>query len=286
MAISSGGTLNVLSGGTLDDATVASGGFLHLSAGATASAIAISGGTLDLGADALLNGGLSFTSGGTLKLESSSSLTNVISGFASGDEIDLASTAFVSSYHPVWDAGTGTLSIEDSAANNSVIGSFALSGNFTSRNFSVASDGSGGTAIRFANSTSAPEDFNGDGISDVLFRQDSSGDTGYYQLNSNGTLQGWHDIGGSSTAYSAVGTGDFNGDGISDVLFRNASSGDVGFYQLNNNGTLQGWHDIGGSSTAYDVAGVGDFNGDGVSDVLFRNAATGDTCLLYTSRCV
>ena len=128
-----------------------------------------------------------------------------------------------------------------------------------------------------ANFTNVATDFSGDGVSDILFRNNATGDTGFYQMNSNGTLQGWHGIGGSSTAYAVVGVGDFNGDGILDILFRNNATGDIGFYQMNSNGTLQGWHGIGGSSTAYAVVGVGDFNGDGVSDILLRNNATGDT---------
>ena len=100
-------------------------------------------------------------------------------------------------------------------------------------------------------------DFNGDGTSDILFRNDATGDVGFYQMN-NGANAGWHEIGFSSTAYSIVGTGDFNGDGTTDILFRNATNGDVGFYQMSN-GALQGWHDIGLSSTAYSVATVGDY---------------------------
>ncbi|MGY4171593.1 beta strand repeat-containing protein [Bradyrhizobium sp. USDA 4529] len=123
----------------------------------------------------------------------------------------------------------------------------------------------------------AASDFNRDGVSDVLFRDDSTGDTGFYQLNNDGSFGGWHDIAGSSTAYSVVGVGHFNGNGVSDVLFRNNTTGDTGFYQMNSNGTFQGWHDIAGSSKAYSVVGVGDFNSDGISDVLFRNNSTGDT---------
>jgi hypothetical protein len=36
-----------------------------------------------------------------------------------------------------------------------------------------------------------------------------------------------HFVGGSSTAYAAVGTGDFNGDGGSDILYRNAATGEI-----------------------------------------------------------
>jgi hypothetical protein len=123
----------------------------------------------------------------------------------------------------------------------------------------------------------SPSDFNGDGTSDILWRNNAIGDTGFYQMNVSGTLQGWHDIGSSSTAYTVVGIGDFNDDGVTDVLWRNNATGDTGFYQMNSNGTLQGWHEIGGSSTAYTVVGVGDFTGNGNDDILFRNNATGDT---------
>lgn len=117
-------------------------------------------------------------------------------------------------------------------------------------------------------------DFYGTGTSDILFRNDSTGDIGFYRM-SNGNMVSWQDIGGSSTAYSVVGVGDFTGNGTDDVLFRNNATGDLGFYALNN-GAFAGWHDIGGSSTAYSVAAVGDYLGNGTDDILFRNNATGD----------
>ena len=95
------------------------------------------------------------------------------------------------------------------------------------------------------------DDFYASGTSDVLFRDDASGDTGFYRIN-NGANAGWHDIGASSTAYSIVGTGDFYGTGSADILYRDAASGDTGFYQIND-GVNAGWHDIGASSTAYHV---------------------------------
>src|ERR1700722_17710831 len=119
------------------------------------------------------------------------------------------------------------------------------------------------------------EDFYASGTSDVLYRNDATGDTGFYAI-SNGANTGWHDIGASSTAYSIVGTGDFYGTGTADILYRNAASGDTGFYAISN-GANAGWHDIGASSTAYSVVGVGDFTGSGTADVLYRNNTTGDT---------
>ena len=119
------------------------------------------------------------------------------------------------------------------------------------------------------------ENFNGNDTSDVLYRNNTSGDTGFYRIN-GGANAGWVDIGASSTAYSVVGTGDFVGNGTADVLYRGSTTGDTGFYEIVN-GTLTGWHDVGASSTAYSVVGTGDFTGSGTDDILYRNNIGGDT---------
>jgi len=119
------------------------------------------------------------------------------------------------------------------------------------------------------------ENFNGNDTSDVLYRNNTTGDTGFYHI-SGGTNAGWVDIGASSTAYSVVGSGDFVGNGTADVLYRSNSTGDTGFYEIMN-GALTGWHDVGASSTAYGVVGVGDFTGSGTDDILYRDNTTGDT---------
>ena len=122
---------------------------------------------------------------------------------------------------------------------------------------------------------STASDFYGSHTSDILFRDDSTGDTGFYQVN-NGANVGWKDVGASSTAYSIVATGDFYGNGTTDILYRDDSTGDTGFYQISN-GANVGWHDIGASSTAYSVVGVGDFTNSNTDDVLYRDNLTGDT---------
>lgn len=118
-------------------------------------------------------------------------------------------------------------------------------------------------------------DFNGDTVSDILFRNDTTGDMGFVFMKAGGSSAGYQAIGGSSPAFSVVGTGDFNGDGTTDILFRNNSTGDFGFDQINN-GVNTGYHALGTSSNSYKVAAVGDYNGDGTADILFRNTATGE----------
>ena len=122
-----------------------------------------------------------------------------------------------------------------------------------------------------------PTNFHGPSsdTSDVLYRNNTSGDTGFYNIV-NGANSGWVDVGASSAAYSVVGTGDFTGSGTDDVLYRNSATGDTGFYEIVN-GVDTGWHDVGASSTAYSVVGVGDFFGSGTDDILYRNNTTGDT---------
>jgi aryl-phospho-beta-D-glucosidase BglC (GH1 family) len=118
-------------------------------------------------------------------------------------------------------------------------------------------------------------DFNADGVSDILFRNDSSGDT-WFETMSEGNFNGWSQIGGSSTTYAAVGVGYFYGAGTSDPLFRNNATGDT-WVETISSGTFAGWNQIGGSDTHYTVVGVGDFLGNATDDILFHNNSTGDT---------
>jgi hypothetical protein len=116
-------------------------------------------------------------------------------------------------------------------------------------------------------------DFNGDGRSDILWRN-TDGQLSNWLGTANGgfTDNGMisHTI--VSTAWQIAGTGDFNGDGRSDILWRNTDG------QLSNwLGTANGGFTDNGAvshttvSTAWQIAGTGDFNGDGRSDILWRN---------------
>jgi hypothetical protein len=46
-------------------------------------------------------------------------------------------------------------------------------------------------------------DYLGTGTDDILFRNNATGDTGFYAMV-NGVNTGWHDVGGSSTAYQVI----------------------------------------------------------------------------------
>jgi hypothetical protein len=119
------------------------------------------------------------------------------------------------------------------------------------------------------------DDFNGDGIADILMHNAGTGDVGFVRINNGEAV--WHGFRNATLGYTAVGTADFNGDGISDVLWCDYSSGDTGYWTINSAGNVAGWQDLGSASTNYRVAGIGDFNGDGTPDILWHDATSGAT---------
>jgi Calpain family cysteine protease/FG-GAP-like repeat len=122
-------------------------------------------------------------------------------------------------------------------------------------------------------------DFNGDGRSDIFWRNTTSGQT--YVWNMNGMTvasQGYSQLVDVNSGWQFQGTGDFNGDGSSDVFWRNTNSGQT--YIWNMNGATvasQGYSQQVDINSSWQVQGIGDFNGDGCSDIFWRNATSGQT---------
>jgi hypothetical protein len=115
----------------------------------------------------------------------------------------------------------------------------------------------------------ATHDFDGDGKSDILWRNDggyitdwtSNGRT--FQDNSalfRGVGGDWHIAGG----------GDFNGDGKVDILWRN-DGGYVTDWLSNGTSFADNSVLFRGVGNEWHIAGTGDFNGDGKADILWRN---------------
>jgi hypothetical protein len=121
-------------------------------------------------------------------------------------------------------------------------------------------------------------DFNGDGLSDIAWRNTTTGDVAIWQMNGT-TISQASDFANVPVAagWSIVGQRDFNGDGNADLLWRN-SNGDLAIW-LMNGATVSQATDLGIVASAWSVAGTGDFNGDGDGDILWRNTTTGDVTI-------
>jgi len=132
--------------------------------------------------------------------------------------------------------------------------------------------------VQFGTPPSTPKassDFNGDGKSDVLWR-DVTGTVAMWLMNGS-TIASNSFVGSVSTAWSPVGVGskdfgDFNGDGKADVLWRNTITGDLALW-LMNGPTIASNNFLGNVSTAWTPVRVGDFDGDGKADILWRDSS-------------
>ena len=123
--------------------------------------------------------------------------------------------------------------------------------------------------------------FDGDGLSDILLQQDSTGNCYLWtmsdQWSTNKTsLKGYSYIGWTpGPDWRAVGTGDFNADGHSDILLQNKTYGDCYIWETDGKGLIDygyvGWR----PGPDWVAKAIADFNGDGYSDILLQNKNDG-----------
>jgi hypothetical protein len=150
--------------------------------------------------------------------------------------------------------------------------SVALSGDATTAIVGGPNDNNGIGAIwilvRSVGFT-ADHDFNGDGKSDILWRNTNSFAEAVWLMNSNVVIGS----GGSlvQSQFSIVGHRDFDGDGKADILWRDAS-GNTSIWFMN--GTdVSSSAAVGNIPTSWTVVGTADFNGDGKGDILWQDNA-------------
>jgi Ca2+-binding RTX toxin-like protein len=120
-----------------------------------------------------------------------------------------------------------------------------------------------------------PNDLNGDGTSDILWRRPSDGWVMIREM-ANGQVIGDHHLGPLDPAtWKFKGTGDFNGDGTSDILWQRPGDGFMTTWEMAN-GQVVGGHHLGAFDPAsWQFKGMGDLNGDGTSDILWQRPTDG-----------
>jgi autotransporter passenger strand-loop-strand repeat protein len=152
-AASVGGTQFVEAGGTTSGADVRGGGAQIVEAGGTVISTLIDGGLLEVTSGASVGTPVSFTaSGGDLQLDFSQGFTGLIAGFASpvgiNEVLDLRDIAFAGATKVTFAEApsntSGTLTVTDGTHTANL----TLLGLYSTANFSLSSDGAGGTFVK------------------------------------------------------------------------------------------------------------------------------------------
>ena len=119
-------------------------------------------------------------------------------------------------------------------------------------------------------------DFNGDGKTDVLWRNLSTGENYLYLMSGTSTIGEGYLRTVADQNWQVVGTGDFNGDGRADILWRNSASGENYVYLMDATSIVGEGYLRTVADQNWRAVGVGDFDGDGRADILWRNVSSGE----------
>ena len=118
-------------------------------------------------------------------------------------------------------------------------------------------------------------DFNGDGKSDFVWKNQNSGATAFWQMNGMGPSA--VTVMMPDGSWSVAGFPDVNGDGIQDLLWRNTTTGATALWIMN--GLKATAASLVMSDSNWTEVFSGDFNGDGRDDLVWYNATTGGTAI-------
>ncbi len=144
--VETGGAQYVYSGGIAASTTIDSGGYLFIASGGAANGATISGGTLEVASGGSLGSGAITFAGqnGALQIDDTAMPSNVISGLAAGDVIDLAGVGFASAGSVTLQSGSVLQVVENGSAYNFQLNTLQ---NFSGENFHLLPDAISGTDI-------------------------------------------------------------------------------------------------------------------------------------------
>jgi hypothetical protein len=127
-----------------------------------------------------------------------------------------------------------------------------------------------------------PADFNGDDVTDLLWRNYTTGQNAVWILggtNNLDTQRNYSLPAAADTNWQIVGTGYFNADNVIDIVWHHATNGNnaVWFMAGPDANTVDHISLLPGTNPLnnWEAAGVNDFDNDGDPDILWRNATSG-----------
>ncbi|WP_303849665.1 S8 family serine peptidase [Seleniivibrio woodruffii] len=220
----------------------------------------------------------------------------------SSAKITTSAGAVVTASAALWDVpgasdsnGDGKPDLLIRHKTNGTTGLWTMDGQIrTASGYIVAYDGKKSVMSSTTWAVAGFSDMNGDGKSDIIFRNKSDGSfyimmldknvivkTGYAKNASGTTLKPTY----STWAVAAV--ADVNGDKKSDIILRNASDGSFYIYLMNGS-TVTGYGYVKNASAAtvymkpsvWLTSGAGDTDGDGRADIILRNKSDGSLCVI------
>lgn len=118
-------------------------------------------------------------------------------------------------------------------------------------------------------------DFNDDGKSDILYRNDETGALYQFRMDGFGILAQSLIHLESNLDWKVIGQGDYNGDGKADLLWRNDVTGAVYLMQMDGFNRVAEQFIHFEANLAWKIIASADFDGDGKADILYRNDQTG-----------
>ncbi|QSX77378.1 FG-GAP-like repeat-containing protein [Agrilutibacter solisilvae] len=116
----------------------------------------------------------------------------------------------------------------------------------------------------------AVADYNGDGRSDLFWRNSQTGANVLWRSGNAATQVALTTV--ADANWRVVGRGEVSGDGNADVVWRNQSTGANDIWKSASATTRQLTPSV---PAVWRVAATADFNGDGRADIIWRNSSTG-----------
>jgi hypothetical protein len=125
---------------------------------------------------------------------------------------------------------------------------------------------SAGVAVPAASKLVDTHDSNGDGLSDIVWRNGTS--ISVWLMN-GAQVELSATTGSAPITFTIAGQRDFNGDGTYDLLWRDSNGGTSIWFMIGTQVFSSAV--VGNVGGTWSVAGTGDFNGDGKGDILWRD---------------